>query len=57
MSSAITGDLPLARQMPTSADEQATAAVIEALRDGLRPHHGSDGVTRRAAAWLVTAQR
>jgi SAM-dependent methyltransferase len=49
--------LPIARQMLTGAGEQATAAVLESLRDALRPHQGSDGVTLRSAAWLVTAQQ
>lgn len=49
--------LPAARQMLTVAGERATAAAIEALRGALRPYQGTDGVTLRSAAWLVTAQR
>lgn len=49
--------LPIARQMLTGADDGATAAVVNALRDALHPYQGRDGVTLRSAAWLVTAQR
>jgi hypothetical protein len=47
----------MAQQMLADAGDRATAAAIEALREALRAYQGSDGVTLRSAAWLVTARR
>jgi SAM-dependent methyltransferase len=49
--------MPIAQSLLSAADQQATAAVTQALREALRPHQGADGVTLRSAAWLVTATR
>jgi SAM-dependent methyltransferase len=49
--------MPFARQLIAASDEQAKEAVLNAMRQGLRPCQRAEGVVLRSAAWLVTATR
>jgi hypothetical protein len=48
--------MPVARPLPSTVNAQAATTIREGLRDVLRPHQDTDGVTLRSAAWPVTAR-
>jgi SAM-dependent methyltransferase len=49
--------LPEARQLFAGKPQDKVAAAIDALRGGLAPYEGADGVVMNEAAWLATAHR
>jgi SAM-dependent methyltransferase len=49
--------MPFARQLIATSDNHTTTAVMDAIRDALRPYQQQEGVVLQSAAWLITAHR